>query len=241
MIEKTVGLAGGVLLTKRAGGEVWSYPNIHGDITTTRTATGAAVASGKLNDPFGNPTNGYLDNSAGELDYGWLGQHQRPYEHQTGIRNVIEMGARIYDPTLGRFLETDPIEGGTSNDYTYVDDPINQYDLDGNKRCWVWQGGCRARGVTRWIRDRGVQVHRHATFSVSGCFVTCVSVDYQHGHMTMNHGGVGFVVTGPSVGWDVTAQPVSAAATVGSHGVLAVQRRVRLSRVSTACFRPVWM
>lgn len=30
-----------------------------------------------------------------------------------------------------RFLETDPIEGGTSNDYTYVDDPLNQFDLDG--------------------------------------------------------------------------------------------------------------
>jgi hypothetical protein len=47
---------------------------------------------------------------------------------------IIDMGARSYSPTLGRFLTTDPIENGTSNDYTYVDDPINQYDLDG-RRC----------------------------------------------------------------------------------------------------------
>ena len=97
MIEKTVGLAGGVLLTKRAGGEVWSYPNIHGDITTTRTATGAAVASGKLNDPFGNPTNGYLDNSAGNSTTGGSG-NINALRTPNGIRNVIEMGAASTTP-----------------------------------------------------------------------------------------------------------------------------------------------
>ena len=89
-------------------------------------------------DPYGQPltTTAEVDNSAGEFDYGWLGEHQRPIEHQSGAIAVIEMGARQYDPYLGRFIEVDPIEGGTANDYAYVDDPINAFDLDG--RCGAW-------------------------------------------------------------------------------------------------------
>lgn len=48
---------------------------------------------------------------------------------------MIEMGARLYNPTLGRFLEVDPVEGGVDNDYGYPAEPVNQFDLDG--RCAV--------------------------------------------------------------------------------------------------------
>lgn len=42
------------------------------------------------------------------------------------------MGVRLYDPTTGRFLQTDPIPGGSANAYDYAgQDPINQFDLDG--------------------------------------------------------------------------------------------------------------
>ena len=37
----------------------------------------------------------------------------------------------MYNPATGRFLQTDPVEGGTLNDYVYVSDPINQFDLNG--------------------------------------------------------------------------------------------------------------
>lgn len=47
------------------------------------------------------------------------------------------MGVRFYDPHLGRFLQVDPIEGGSANDYDYANqDWVNQYDLDGRAPVW---------------------------------------------------------------------------------------------------------
>ena len=41
-------------------------------------------------------------------------------------------GVRRYNPNTGRFLQTDPIPGGSANNYDYAaQDPINKFDLDG--------------------------------------------------------------------------------------------------------------
>jgi RHS repeat-associated protein len=135
---RDVSLPGGVLLTYRAAtNATWSYPNIHGDVTALANQAGAKQGATVSYDPYGNPVAGTLpDNAPGNLDYGWLGQHQRPIEHEPGLQPTVEMGARQYSPLLGRFLEVDPIEGGSANDYDYTSgNPIGSFDLDGTRRC----------------------------------------------------------------------------------------------------------
>jgi len=140
ILDRTISLPGGVIVTRQSATlSTWSYPNIHGDITYTIDQTGAK-AGPFLYDPYGQPLTGVTNSSPGDMDGGWLGQHQRPTEHQPELKPTIEMGARPYRPDLGRFLRIDPIDGGCSNDYTYVHgDPINQLDLSGTKTsCPGW-------------------------------------------------------------------------------------------------------
>ncbi|MFK4191364.1 DNRLRE domain-containing protein [Streptomyces sp. NPDC033754] len=100
------------------------FANLHGDVAVTldsATTTPQVLTF----DEFGVPAEGQATQR-----YGWLGAKQRSSE---ALDDVILMGARLYSPELGRFLQVDPQPGGNANPYDYCSgDPVNCTDLDGN-------------------------------------------------------------------------------------------------------------
>lgn len=127
---------GGLLVTDVAGTPTFPLLNALGDVVGSTDA--GAYAAAPATDEFGVGT-------VPETRLGWLGGHERFY---TGTDpDLIRMGVRLYEPRLGRFLEVDPVEGGSANDYDYANsDSANNLDLDG-LACRRLKRGDRARAL----------------------------------------------------------------------------------------------
>ena len=120
---------GNLVVTDTGGAPKYDIANAHGDIIGTFSKTGVFKAF---------PTTdvwGLGEKSTTPLDY--LGAKEK--FATGGLLGLVRMGERLYAPALGRFLGVDPIEGGSANNYDYVNqDPINGSDLTG--QCAGW--GC---------------------------------------------------------------------------------------------------
>lgn len=101
----------------------YQITNAHGDIIGTTTQAGTFTVTPST-DEYG------IAAGVPSTRLGWLGGAERFTTHTT--LGIIRMGQRLYNPNLGRFLQQDPIEGGSANDYDYVGgDPVNALDLAG--------------------------------------------------------------------------------------------------------------
>ncbi|RBY96562.1 hypothetical protein DQ237_07985 [Blastococcus sp. TF02-8] len=175
LLTRSIALPGGVLhtWTTDSAARTFDHPTVRGDLSLTTDAAGLQKGELRIWGPYGEALSadgdGLPDNQPGNMDHGWLGQHQRPIEH-AGALAIVQMGARPYSPLLGRFLSVDPVDGGGFNDYEYVGaNPINIVDLDGQS--WL----SRAWGRVKKAANRAVSfVNRHKTAIQVVAFGACM-------------------------------------------------------------------
>jgi hypothetical protein len=109
------------------------------------------------------------------------------------------MGERVYTPQLGRFLQVDPIPGGSANNYDYVDqNPVNGKDLQGMSGFFGNSRRC-SRNCGPSVGHLAKVAYRHINISVGLCIYTCYGLEIQDNHVTRYHGGIGFQCPGGSI------------------------------------------
>ncbi|MER7855021.1 DNRLRE domain-containing protein [Streptomyces bacillaris] len=118
--------------TAKAGGVVLNLSGIHGDVALQLPLDSANAPRAYDSDEYGKTRA-----DTGETErYGWLGAEQRS---TVATSDVVLMGARLYSPSEGRFLSTDPLHGGNANAYEYCyGDPVNCTDLSGMWSYSTW-------------------------------------------------------------------------------------------------------
>jgi uncharacterized protein YaiE (UPF0345 family) len=98
----------------------------------------------------------------------------------------------------GVFLQTDPIPGGSANNYDYVNqNPINGYDLAGTcAHGWGW--ACHTWKTTKNVASK---VYQHTNISEGQCVIVCLGLGFQGGHFYGSFGAWGIATPGVNVNY----------------------------------------
>ncbi|GAA1250398.1 RHS repeat-associated core domain-containing protein [Janibacter melonis] len=147
---------GEVFWIRRAGtnaSDIRFTPGDHQGTPSHLVREDAASAAARSYTPFGVPRK----TAAGWLgDHGWLGNTGATTSTENGL---VHLGARHYDPVLGRFLSVDPVfaidDLRQYNGYQYAgQDPVTNSDPSG----LIIEGG---NGITGVETTTGLQVRKN--------------------------------------------------------------------------------
>lgn len=147
---QVVDLPGGTTLIRDlSGSQQWQHSTNRGQLMWVSDANGQDTGQRHLYSPYGeelvtdpaasSPQPTPASDQTGSVpppDYQW--QAGSGLESETvGTTAVVDMGARLYIPTLGRFTSPDPAGHASANAYDYVNqDPINFTDTGGSAPSW---------------------------------------------------------------------------------------------------------
>ncbi len=114
---------GGLLAQQQSGTTRIDYTDPHGDLAML--ANVGATPTGTLSyDPFGAQDGTDSGSAGADAQASLLGYQSQPTDPTTGL---VDMGARLYDPTQGRFTTQDtqfgtPTDPASLNQYLYAQD-----------------------------------------------------------------------------------------------------------------------
>ncbi|GLZ33514.1 hypothetical protein Lesp02_57020 [Lentzea sp. NBRC 105346] len=140
------------------------WPTIHGDLGMVADASSGTVRQTAVYDAFGKATT----TGSAPVPLGFQSMFTDP---ATGL---VDMGARTYDATTGRFTTADDVIGDltkpvTLNRYTYGNaDPLDFFDPDGHWSLPGWDAVKSAfTTVVNWVSDRVEDVSNAVSSAVS--------------------------------------------------------------------------
>ena len=159
----------------------------------------ATIANARTYDAFGAVRDGNMNSrTGGTLNLGDTRHGFTQHEHADDVR-LIHMGGRIYDYTLGRFLNVDPVIGNpmssqSLNPYSYIgNNPLSGTDPTG------YEKECDASGAN------------------------CTLTDVQSITVYQSHDGSKFAVATDNAGNQIKAEAITNGSSTGVNGTLLTQ------------------
>lgn len=131
---RVVSLPGGAQLTTKFEAtprSEWMFTAINGDRLVALDDVGAPIGDVSVFTPFGEQVLGTATIDGSVPDFTWKAAEGNEL---IALRTpIVAMGQRVYVPALGRFIQVDPVVGGSANSYDYANqDPTSFTDPSGN-------------------------------------------------------------------------------------------------------------